>query len=160
MREAAVVLLLIIIANGAPILVRFILGGRFMLPVDCYRNFIDGERLFGDSKTWIGLFSIPVFSIAAAGLLGLGMQTGALAGVGVMAGDLFSSFIKRRLGMKVSSMALGLDQIPESLFPLLLLRNAMNYGMLEIVIGVVSFIIIELLISRLLYWLHIRKQPY
>ncbi|MCI0506424.1 MAG: CDP-archaeol synthase [Gammaproteobacteria bacterium] len=160
MREVTIVLLLIIIANGAPILIRYILGDRLTFPVDCFRNFFDGKRLFGDSKTWIGLFSIPAFSIAAAWLLGLGMETGMLAGAGVMAGDLFSSFIKRRLGMKVSSMALGLDQIPESLFPLLLLRNTMNYGMLEIVIGVVSFIIIELLISQLLYWLHIRKQPY
>ena len=35
-----------------------------------------------------------------------------------MTGDLFSSFIKRRFGSAPSSQALGLDQIPESLLPL------------------------------------------
>ena len=34
-----------------------------------------------------------------------------------MAGDLFSSFVKRRLRLASSSMAIGLDHIPESSFP-------------------------------------------
>jgi len=160
MPDVVVALVLIIIANGAPILMRFFLGVRLTFPVDGQRHFFDGKRLFGNSKTWIGLLSIPVFSMAAAGLLGLSMEIGVLAGAGVMAGDLLSSFTKRRLGMKESSMALGLDQIPESLFPLLLLSNKMNYGTLEIVIAVISFIVFELLVSRFLYWLHVRKQPY
>jgi hypothetical protein len=50
--------------------------------------------------------------------------------------------------------------VPESLFPLLLLRKSMDFDALEIVLAVVSFIVLELLVSRLLYWLHIRKQPY
>ncbi|WP_455366086.1 CDP-archaeol synthase, partial [Kaarinaea lacus] len=113
MHEVGIALLLIVIANGAPILVRFMLGEHLTFPVDFHRNFIDGRRLFGNSKTWIGLFSIPVFSTFGAWLLGQEIAIGVLVGIGVMAGDLCSSFIKRRLGMKPSSMALGIDQIPE-----------------------------------------------
>ncbi|WP_455207662.1 CDP-archaeol synthase [Kaarinaea lacus] len=160
MREIFIALLLIVIANGAPILSRFILGDRLMFPVDFFANFFDGRRLFGNSKTWIGLASIPVFSVAAAWSLGLAMEVGVMVGIGVMAGDLLSSFIKRRLGMQESSMALGIDQIPESLLPLLLLRKTMDFEAFEIVIAVGSFIIIELVVSRFLYWMHIRKQPY
>ena len=40
----------------------------------------------------------------------------------VTAGDLFSSFVKRRLDLASSSMAIGLDHIPESFFPLLASR--------------------------------------
>jgi hypothetical protein len=159
-QDVGIALLLIIIANGAPILTRFFLGERLTLPVDCHHNFFDGRRLFGDSKTWIGLISIPVFSTFGAWLLGQEPEIGVLVGIGVMCGDLCSSFIKRRLGMKPSSMALGIDQVPESLFPLLLLRKSMDFDALEIVLAVVSFIVLELLVSRLLYWLHIRKQPY
>jgi hypothetical protein len=36
-----------------------------------------------------------------------------------MLGDLFSGFVKRRLGMGPSDKALGLDYVPESLLPLL-----------------------------------------
>lgn len=160
MQQVSITLLLIIVANGAPILMRFVLGDRLKFPVDCQWQFFDGKRLFGDSKTWIGLASIPIFGISAAWLLGQSVTTGMLIGIGVMAGDLCSSFIKRRLGMKESSMALGIDQIPESLFPSLLLRESMNLDVLEIVIIVVSFIVIELVVSRFLYWMHIRKQPY
>jgi len=160
MQQVSITLLLIIVANGAPILVRFVLGDRLKFPVDCHWQFFDDKRLFGDSKTWVGLFSIAVFSISAAWLLGQSLSTGVMIGLGVMAGDLCASFIKRRLGMKESSMALGIDQVPESLFPALLLRESMNFGPLEIVIIVVSFIVIELLASRFLYWMHIRKQPY
>ncbi|WP_455221231.1 CDP-archaeol synthase [Kaarinaea lacus] len=160
MQHVGITLLLIIVANGAPILVRFVLGERLKFPVDCHYKFIDGNRLFGDSKTWVGLISIPIFSVFAAWLMGVSIVMGTLIGIGVMAGDLCSSFIKRRLGRKESSMALGLDQIPESLFPSLLMQKSMNFDVLDIVIIVVSFIILELLVSRFLYWLHIRKQPY
>ncbi|WP_455220104.1 CDP-archaeol synthase [Kaarinaea lacus] len=160
MQDVFVVLLLIIAANGAPILVRFILREYLSLPVDFHRSFFDGKRIFGNSKTWAGLVSIPIMSVTAALILGMETQTGVLIGTGVMLGDLFSSFTKRRLGMKESSMAFGLDQIPESLFPYLLVTPVFDFTLLEIVIGIVSFIVIELLVSRVLFWLHVRKQPY
>ena len=41
-----------------------------------------------------------------------------------MAGDLLASFLKRRFGLKVHAQAIGLDQIPEALLPLLLNTSA------------------------------------
>ena len=44
-------------------------------------------------------------------------RLGALVAASAMAGDCLSSFIKRRFGLEPSEMTLGLDQVPESLFP-------------------------------------------
>jgi CDP-2,3-bis-(O-geranylgeranyl)-sn-glycerol synthase len=77
-----------------------------------------------------------------------------------MAGDLFSSFLKRRMNLPVGSRAIGLDQLPESLFPLLACRSALPLTALDIVAAVVIFFVGELLLSRLLYHLHLRDHPY
>ena len=75
-------------------------------------------------------------------------------------GDLLSSFIKRRLKLRPSSMALGLDQVPESLLPLLLLKEPLGLTWPGILRTVVLFFVLELVLSRLLFWLRIRKTPY
>ena len=54
----------------------------------------------------------------AAFVLGYTWKLGAMVGALAMAGDMISSFIKRRMGMVVSSQAPGLDQVPEALLPL------------------------------------------
>ena len=77
----------------------------------------DGHPLLGRSKTWHGLAAAVVLAACAAVLISLPWQAGALAGVSAMAGDCFSSFVKRRFGLEPSSMTLGLDQVPELLFP-------------------------------------------
>src|SRR5262249_58539326 len=56
---------------------------------------------------------------AVAPLVGLPAAIGAIVGGSAMAGDLLSSFVKRRLALVPSSKATGLDQVPESLLPLL-----------------------------------------
>jgi CDP-2,3-bis-(O-geranylgeranyl)-sn-glycerol synthase len=77
-----------------------------------------------------------------------------------MAGDLFSSFVKRRLGMPSSSQALLLDQLPESLFTMLACRDALSLTAVDIVLGLLVFIIGELMVSRILYYVHLRDEPY
>ena len=160
MDDVVTVLIVIIVANGAPILLRRVLGLHLLLPVDFGWCFFDGRPLFGSSKTWIGLGSILLAGIVAALLLGMELRIGLLISAGVIGGDLFSSFIKRRLGMKVSSMAVLLDQVPESLFPYLLVMDLLELPWREVGAAVLSFTVFELLISRFLYWIHIRKQPY
>jgi len=76
-----------------------------------------------------------------------------------MFGDLLSSFIKRRLGLRTHSQAFGLDQVPESLLPLLLLQEHLGLSGGDIALVVTVFIALELLLSRLLFKLHIRDQP-
>jgi CDP-archaeol synthase len=77
-----------------------------------------------------------------------------------MAGDLLSSFLKRRLSLPSSSQAIGLDQIPESLLPQLVCIEPLGLTTLDIVAGLVIFLVGGLLISRLLFRLNLRDQPY
>ncbi len=153
-------LLILIIANGAPIGARLLFGSKFDHPVDCGLRFENGKRLFGDSKSWRGIFSAIVVATIGAVALGFTWNIGMILGVWTMLGDLFSSFIKRRLGMKPSSMALGLDQIPESLFPLLAVSPILDLEWWRVLYLVLLFIVIELGLSRILFKLKIRKRPY
>jgi len=93
-------------------------------------------------------------------VLGLHWAIGAVAGGAAMAGDLFSSFVKRRLNLAPSSRATGLDQIPESLFPLLACRGGLSLSVLDILICVAIFFVGEIMLSELLYKAHIRDRPY
>ena len=77
-----------------------------------------------------------------------------------MLGDLISSFSKRRLGLPASAMALGLDQIPESLLPLIALWPILALSLADAVVILAAFFAGELLLSRLLYRLHVRDRPY
>lgn len=160
MDDVVKVLLVIIAANGAPIVARRIFGASMTQALDGGWRFVDGRPLFGASKTWLGIVSMLLAGMTVALLLGLETQSGLLIVAGVVGGDLFSSFIKRRLGMAVSAMAVLLDQVPESLLPYLLVRESLQLPWLEIGAAIVSFTVFELLVSRFLYWMHIRKQPY
>ncbi len=153
-------LVLLTLANGAPVIAKRVLGRRCAWPLDGGRSFIDGRPLFGASKTLRGVAASILVTALAAPLAGLDMRIGALVAVTAMAGDLMSSFLKRRLKLPPSSQALGLDQVPESLLPLLACRGALSLSALDIAAGVVLFFVGELLLSRLLYRLHIRDRPY
>ena len=96
----------------------------------------------------------------AAVLLGLGWKMGVLVGTMAMAGDLLSSFVKRRLGLAPSSQAIGLDQIPESLFPLLAACLLLPLTALDVAVATMLFFAGGLLLSRLLYKWHVRDRPY
>jgi len=154
------VLLLLITANGAPILARRLLKHRFYRPLDGGLNLADGEPLLGASKTWRGLIAALFLTPLMAWLLGLSLWFGLLFGLLTMVGDLLTSFIKRRLGMQASSMALGLDYLPESLLPVAVLAPSLGLSVLEVLVIIVLFMALALLLSRLLFWLGIRKRPY
>jgi CDP-2,3-bis-(O-geranylgeranyl)-sn-glycerol synthase len=93
-------------------------------------------------------------------LIGMGWQIGLLVAIFAMAGDLFSSFIKRRKRLAPSSMALGLDQIPESLLPTLACATVLPISALDIGAIVALFFAGELLLSRIFYRFHLRDRPY
>jgi len=77
-----------------------------------------------------------------------------------MAGDLLSSFLKRRLALAPSSQAIGLDQIPESLLPLLASHQELALTAADILMGVAIFVVGELALSRMLFQLRFRDRPY
>jgi len=154
------VLLLLLVANSAPVLFRLALGERWMRPLDGGRIFIDGKPLFGPSKTLTGLLAAILASTLLALLLGLGWRVGLLIGGFAMLGDLFSSFVKRRMGLHSSAMALLLDQVPESLFPLVACAPLLELSWTQVLLLTLAFLISELLLSRLAFHLGIRQRPY
>ncbi len=153
-------LILLMFANGSPLIAKRILGSHFSSPLDGNITFFDGRPLFGPCKTIRGVLASVVATALCAPFLGLDFKIGLLVGTTAMAGDLFSSFLKRRLGLPPSSRATGLDQIPESVFPLFVCRQAFSLTALDILIGAAIFFVCELTLSRLLFRVHIRDRPY
>lgn len=152
--------ILLVVANGAPIVARKLLGSLSACPLDAGRCLPDGQPLFGDSKTARGIIAALLTTVSAGLLLGLSIHIGLTIGAFAMLGDLLSSFIKRRLRKPPGTRFIGLDQVPESLLPLLVLQSQLNLQWLEIVVLVSAFVIFDLLMSRLLYRLQIRKNPH
>jgi hypothetical protein len=154
------VLLLLGTANGTPVFATKVLRDRFDAPIDAGLTLPDRRRLFGASKTARGLVVSIASTTLAAIMLGFDWSTGVRFATASMAGDLMSSFTKRRLGLALHAQAFGLDQIPEALLPLLLLRTRLNLSAADIALTVAAFVILELALSRLLFTLHIRDRPY
>jgi CDP-2,3-bis-(O-geranylgeranyl)-sn-glycerol synthase len=154
------ILVLLTFANGTPIVAKKIFGSRFALPLDAGIIFFDGRPIFGASKTMRGIVVSILITSAIAPFIGLDLTIGAIVASSAMAGDLFSSFVKRRLNLPPSSQALGLDQVPESLFPMLACRDALSLTIADIALGVGIFFIGELILSRLLFRAHLRDEPY
>jgi hypothetical protein len=151
---------LLFVANGTPVIAKRVWRDRFSYPVDCRVKYFRGRHLLGPSKTMRGVLSSILVTSACAPIVGLPWKTGAVVGSAAMTGDLFSSFVKRRLRLPPSSRATGLDQVPESLFPLLSCRSALALTLADIAMGVVLFFIGEVILSRLLYRLRVRAHPY
>jgi len=153
-------LVLLTLANGTPVIAKKIFGKSLALPMDAGLTFFDGRPLFGPSKTIRGVVLSVLVTAAGAPLIGLDFSVGLVAAAAAMVGDLSSSFVKRRLNFPPSSQALGLDQLPESLFPLLACRTALSLTVIDIALGAGIFFVGELVLSRILYRAHLRDEPY
>jgi CDP-2,3-bis-(O-geranylgeranyl)-sn-glycerol synthase len=153
-------LALVTLANSAPVVAKRIFGAHFAWPIDGGIGFFDGRPLFGSSKTVRGIIAALLATVIGALLLRLAAKLGAIVAGASMAGDLLSSFIKRRLGQPPSSRALGLDQLPECLFPLLACRVSLSLFAADIALAVGIFFVGEIGLSRLLYKVRLRDEPY
>ena len=106
---------------------------RIQTPIDAGKNFIDGKRIFGDNKTWKGLFGYILFNIIATILWGAicnivnlnsynffyvqyensffyNLLIGLLLGIAYSIFELPNSFIKRRIGIESGKTAKGLKK--------------------------------------------------
>src|SRR6516225_7802316 len=102
-------LVLLALANGTPVVAKKIFGSRFAHPLDGNTAFVDGRPLFGRSKTIRGVALAVLVTTLGAPQIGFEWQIGVVVGGLAMAGDLVSSFVKRRVGLPSSSQASGLD---------------------------------------------------
>lgn len=153
-------LMIVAFANTAPLVAKKVFGARFCHPVDGGLTFFDKRPLLGSSKTIRGIVASILAAVVGALLVGVDPRVGVLMAAAAMAGDLLASFVKRRLDRPPSSQALGLDQVPESLLPLLVARHALSLTVTDIVLAVVIFFVGELLLARLFYKLGWRDKPY
>jgi hypothetical protein len=153
-------LVLVAVANAVPVFAKKILGGALSWPLDGGAVMADGQRVLGASKTIRGVFLSVLITPLAAVLIGLGWQIGVVVALSAMAGDITSSFLKRRMGLPASSRAIGLDQIPEALFPLLAAQLLVPITLADIAVGTALFFAGSLIVSRVLFKLKIRDEPY
>ena len=154
------ILIILLAANGAPVIAALFFRTRGQLAIDLGRQLPDGHPLFGSSKTWRGLAAALLASCALSLFFGYGPVFGLISGALAMAGDLLSSFVKRRRGLAPSDRSTGLDQIPESLLPSIYAVAFLGVAWWWAVIWSLSFTLTQMLLSRFMYWLHLRKRPY
>lgn len=76
------------------------------------------------------------------------MTTGLVFSLAALLGDSVTSFIKRRLGLVSGGHAPGLDQVLESLLPLLVVQQRLDLALSGILSVVLTFIILDLIFWR------------
>jgi len=143
--------------NGLPPLVAILMHGRFEKPVDGGRLCRDGHRLFGPNKTIRGVIAAIAGGILLTPLLGVPWWAGSLGGLLAMIGDLLSSFVKRRMQIDSGSSTFLLDQLFESLLPLLFLNLLLPLTLLQNITTLCIFTLMAYGSSRI--WLHITERP-
>jgi len=142
-------LALLIAANAAPVVLSKLMRERTGTPLDFGCVLPDGERLFGDHKTWRGLFFGIVASTLVSGVLGLAAWIGAGFAAASLIGDALSSAVKRRMHLKPGTEIPGLDQIGEALLPLVLFAGELSLQYSSIAGVTVAFILLDMAVTRL-----------
>ncbi len=148
-RQLLIPLLLIVTANTAPWAAAHIFGKHWTAPLDFGTTMQDGTRLLGSHKTWRGLIAAAVACALAAQILGFGWAFGAAFASLALLGDASSSFVKRRLRCPPGAEVPGIDQIPESLFPLLALQRQLGLRIVDILVVAAAFAVLDIATTKL-----------
>lgn len=146
--------LLLLIANAAPLLAGHWLPAKYLTAIDRGYHCADANPLLGPSKTWQGLAAALLFSAATAWLLQFSILAALLLALLAMVGDLLSSFIKRRLNYRSGLNVPGLDQLPESLLPMLGMYLLLPLSLLQTILPVLIFILLHIIATECLSILH------
>ena len=152
--------ILLAVANGAPLVAKKLMGDVLAYPLDGGRTISDGQPLLGSSKTIRGVLVGVIAAMLAAPLLGFALVTGLVVGAAAMAGDLVSSFLKRRMGLAPSARAFGLDHVPESLLPALVAMQVFGLTLADVLLITVLFTLGGQALSLLLFKIRLRDHPY
>jgi len=158
--QIALLLVLVGAANTAPLVAKKVLGSRWATPIDGGIVLADGAPLFGASKTIRGVLVGVLAPALLAPIFGYALVDGVLVGAGAMGGDLLSSFCKRRMKLPPSSRAVGLDQLPEVLLPAWLVRDAFGLGIAEVALTGGLFLVLEVVLAKVAFRIHLRDRPY
>lgn len=142
-------------------------------PIDCGKKF-RGKRIFGDGKTWKGLFFGLFFGFAAGniegylllgtpyaiGTLEFSTLLGFLICFGALSGDLIKSFFKRQLGFERGERLPFIDQL-DFVAGALLFGSLLYVPQLEIILFLIIITpFIHLFLNYLGYKLKCKKVPW
>ena len=158
------------VANATPVPLAKIL--KKTTPIDGGRSAWDGRRILGDGKSWEGLFSgiaggtiIGVILYLAGNLGGFrSISEPSILSAGAMIGDVFGSFIKRRIGLERGEPAPGLDQLGFLITALIV--SAAVYGVpgwfdpIILVCILIITAILHLSTNFIAYLLKLKDRPY
>ena len=136
-------------ANGAPVVVAKLAPSDRSAPLDFGYRLFDGQRLFGDHKTWRGLIFGTAACALLAGVLGIPAWLGVGFGAASLFGDACSSAVKRRRGLTPGTQALGLDQLPEALLPMILFAGPLSLQFRDIIAATLVFICLDIVATRM-----------
>ena len=140
-------LLLLVSANAMPVLMARLLGDKYAAPLDGNRLWRDGGPLLGSHKTWRGLVAGTLACALMGSLLSREFLIGAAFGALALTGDLFSSFLKRRIGRQSGSWVPLIDQLPEALLPMIVLQAPLRLTAASIIGTAAAFTILDMLAS-------------
>ncbi len=157
MPDTLILLFFLLWLNFLPPLANLLCPDFLPEPLDRGRRWHDGQPIFGPHKTLRGVLAALGGGTLAGILLSFGWQSALATSVLAMAGDLLSSFIKRRCGLKSGSSVPVLDQFFEGLFPALFLARQLSLGPLQICAALLAFVPLTLAGSR--FWLHVVQRP-
>ncbi|MEM1551031.1 MAG: CDP-2,3-bis-(O-geranylgeranyl)-sn-glycerol synthase, partial [Candidatus Bathyarchaeia archaeon] len=144
-------------------------GGK---PIDLGRRFLDQRPIFGPHKTYRGFISGVLVGTAVgwvqenlAPLVGLPRGStllGFFMSLGALIGDLFGSFLKRRLGLKPGTILPVVDQLDFVLFALLFISLSWSspFSIIDMIIIIVLTPPIHLLTNFIAYLLHLKDTPW
>lgn len=145
--------------NGLPPIVAITIGDRYGYPVDGGRRWFDGRPIFGTHKTLRGITASVLGGIFACPLLGVAWWVAGITALLAMAGDLASSFIKRRTILASGEQVIGLDQLLEALLPLIFLNRHLSLDLAQNLIILFVFVILSFSGSLLLSRIYRRPIP-
>jgi hypothetical protein len=114
-------LILFWLINFAPPFLAQVFESKWSRPADGGYLSPDGRPLFGRHKTTRGVLTGIITGGLIGPALGFPLWLSLSAWILNMLGDLFSSFLKRRLSFPSGDTVPGLDQVPEGLLPFILI---------------------------------------
>ena len=156
MGVVAVVLFLLWV-NFAPFLARLVLGQRLGRPLDGGATAWDGQPLLGPHKTARGVVAGVAAGALVGPLLGVGAAAGSAAGLAAMAGDLATSFLKRRLKYSSGLPRAGLDQFLEGALPLAVLYPSLELAPWQALLALALFVPVSFAGSA--FWHYVLYRP-
>lgn len=147
--QVVILVLLVVIANVAPVVTSLLMGQRWNAPLDGGLRLPDHRPVLGLSKTIRGVLASVLATALLAPLFGFSPATGAGFACLAMLGDICSSFVKRRFGIASSHSAPLLDQLPESLLPLWFMQPIVGGTTAEILAAAAIFTLGDLVLCGL-----------